>query len=460
LQAIVDDPTPGPSVRPQTAVEFGASALTPELRATLQKNFLAEYDSQNGSWGLQQKFLDWDSTEYALTLARTGNAAAQKFVRQTLTAQLNLLDPAWGGVYQYSTNGDWQHPHFEKIMAMQANNLRIYALAYLQNQNPDDLKAALAIRNYLRNFLTSPQGAFYTSQDADLVDGQHGAGYFRLDDAARRKLGTPRVDKHIYARENGWAIQAMATLYTATGDATDLATAVKAAQWIIAHRALPDGGFRHDARGAAGPYLGDTLAMARAFLSLYEVTADRVWLTRAQAAAKFMAHDFATADHAGYVTAKPAKHQPFKPQPLRDENVALARFANLLFHYTGNIADKKMAQTAMRYLAAPAIAERFPAASVLLTDEELNREPVHLTVVGGKSDATAGALFKIALTFPGAYKRVEWWDRSTGPLPNPDVPYPDFHKPAAFICTANRCSSPIFKPEDLKRKVLLISRTP
>ncbi|MGH8540097.1 MAG: DUF255 domain-containing protein, partial [Stenotrophobium sp.] len=98
LQAIVDDPTPGPSVRPQTAVEFGASALTPELRATLQKNFLAEYDSQNGSWGFQQKFLDWDSVEYALTLARTGNAAAQRMARQTLTAQLNLLDPAWGGV--------------------------------------------------------------------------------------------------------------------------------------------------------------------------------------------------------------------------------------------------------------------------------------------------------------------------------------------------------------------------
>ena len=50
--------------------------------------------------------------------------------RQTLDAQLNLIDPAWGGVYQYSTDGDWKHPHFEKIMQMQAENLRIYSLAY------------------------------------------------------------------------------------------------------------------------------------------------------------------------------------------------------------------------------------------------------------------------------------------------------------------------------------------
>ncbi|MGH8115503.1 MAG: hypothetical protein ACREPS_10700, partial [Rhodanobacteraceae bacterium] len=341
-----------------------------------------------------------------------------------------------------------------------ANNLRIYALAYLQDHNQDDLKAAIAIRDYLRNFLTAPKGAFYTSQDADLIDGQHSGGYFKLDDAARRKLGIPRVDKQIYARENGWAIQAMATLYTATGDAADLAAAVKAARWIIAHRALSGGGFRHDARDAAGPYLGDTLAMGRAFLALYEVTADRQWLTRAQAATSFIEHHFATADKAGYATATTAKHRHYKPQPLRDENVALARFANLLFYYSGHATDRQMAQTAMRYLAAPAVANRFPAASVLLVDWELNHEPVHLTVVGGKSDATAGALFSIALTYPGAYKRVEWWDRSAGPLPNPDVPYPDFHKPAAFICTANRCSSPIFKPEVLQHRISLMEQMP
>jgi uncharacterized protein YyaL (SSP411 family) len=35
---------------------------------------------------------------------------------------LKLVDPVWGGVYQYSTDGDWDHPHFEKIMPFQAEN--------------------------------------------------------------------------------------------------------------------------------------------------------------------------------------------------------------------------------------------------------------------------------------------------------------------------------------------------
>src|SRR5260370_5335587 len=152
-----------------------------------------------------------------MDLARLKNdARAEHMARQTLAEQLHLLDPAWGGVYQYSTDGDWNSPHFEKIMQMQAENLRIYSLAYAQWRDPQYLHAAQELQRYLRTFLTSPTGAFYTSHDADLVDGKHSADYFALRDAQRRKLGIPRVDKAIYARENGWAINWLVPLYATT----------------------------------------------------------------------------------------------------------------------------------------------------------------------------------------------------------------------------------------------------
>jgi len=87
--------------------------------------------------------------------------------RQTLDTQFNLIDPVWGGVYQYSTGGDWKEPHFEKIMQMQTENLRIYALAYAQWHRPEYLKAATDIHRFLKTFLMSPEGALYTSQNAD-----------------------------------------------------------------------------------------------------------------------------------------------------------------------------------------------------------------------------------------------------------------------------------------------------
>ena len=44
-------------------------------------------------------------------------------------------------------------------MQFQAENLRIYALAYPQWRKPEYLKAALAIHRYLASFLMSPEGA-------------------------------------------------------------------------------------------------------------------------------------------------------------------------------------------------------------------------------------------------------------------------------------------------------------
>ncbi len=473
LKAIIDDPTPGPSVIPESRVEFAESPfLSAELRAQLQKRYVAGYDSKNGSWGTNQKYLDWDSVEYAMSVARKGASPekerAEKMARQTLDAQLNLLDPAWGGVYQYSTDGDWKHPHFEKIMQMQAENLRIYSLAYAQFRKPEYLRAASEIHRFLKTFLMSPEGAFYTSQDADLIDGEHSASYFKLGDAGRRKLGVPRVDKHIYARENGWAINALAAFFQATGDVSVRDEATRAAEWVIENRGISDGGFRHDgsldtasedtAVDVSGPYLGDTLAMARAFLNLYTSTGDRVWLSRAQESLHFIAGHFRNADGAGFLTAAVPTDHAYKPHPERDENLALARVANLAFHYTGDAALQGISKDAMRFPVTPQIASEYAPAGTLLSDSELTAPPIHLTIVGHKDAAESHELFAIALQFPSGYKRVEWWDKREGALTNADVEYPELSKPAAFVCTERSCSSPIFDPAKLLLKAAALSR--
>ncbi|MBV8142772.1 MAG: thioredoxin domain-containing protein, partial [Verrucomicrobia bacterium] len=323
LQAIIDDPSPGPSVVPETPiVQGGETALEASRKNDLRQILIDSYDAENQGWGTAQKFLDWDTLEYCLAeTERGGNRIFERMARETLAAQLNLLDPAWGGVYQYSTDGDWKHPHFEKIMQMQAEDLRIYALAYALWHDAVYLRAAERIRGYLKNFLTSPEGAFYTSQDADLIDGQHAGDYFHLGDGDRRKLGIPRIDTHVYARENGWAINALAVVYSATGERECLDDAIRAADWIGEHRALGKGGFRHDASDPAGPYLGDTLSMGRAFLALYACTGDRAWLQKAAAAVLFIAQNFETA--AGYVTS--GNIGRLESHPQLDENIGVVR---------------------------------------------------------------------------------------------------------------------------------------
>jgi hypothetical protein len=277
-----------------------------------------------------------------------------------------------------------------------------------------------------------------------LIEGKHSADYFALSDVERRKQGVPRVDQHEYARENGWAITGLVALYTATGDSGALKDATRSAQWVLANRALPGSGFRHSSKDAAGPYLGDSIAMARAFLVLYGATGDREWLAHAEATVKFINKNFRDPQGAGFLTSKTPTDKSYSPHPQRDENVMVARTANLLSYYTGDAAYEDLAKQAMRYLAAPPIVYRLPASSALLADLELGSAPLHLTIVGRKDDPMAQALFQSALRYPSTYKRVEWWDSREGRLPNPEVQYPQLSRAAAFVCTGRACSPPIF----------------
>jgi len=455
LKAIIADPSPGPSVRAIQAPRAAGPALTAAERTELIRRTNVSYDDKSGAWGSIQKFMDWDAVEYCMNLAQTGDAHAEMMAKGTLTGQLHLVDPVWGGVYQYSTDGDWDHPHFEKIMQMQAENLRTYSNAYAMWKDPAYLKAADAIHSFLMTFMVSPDGAFYTSMDADLHDGEHSADYFALNDADRRKQGIPRVDMHQYSRENGWVINALAAYYAATGKHEALDQAIAAANWVLANRSLGNGGFKHGDADPAGPYLNDTLSMGRAMLGLYMVTADRAWLAKAQAADDFIVSHFSASDYVGVATSDLTTPGAFQPRPELDENVMTARFSNLLFHYTGKTADRKLAETAMSYLAAPnvALSRGTMVTGLLLADAELGGDPLHVVVVAPKSDATGQSLFATAMGFYKPYKRLEWFDKSEGPLPNADVEYPDMPKAAGFICTGSACSSPAFTAADLVKKL-------
>ena len=455
LQAIIDDPSPGPSVAEAFEVKPAASAfLTKPQREQLSRNYQESYEEKIGGWGEVQKYIDADSMDLAITRAEAGDAAAVKRARQTLDAALALIDPVWGGVFQYSETGSWRKPHFEKIMSFQAQYLRQYSQAYALWKEPRYLAAARDIERYLTAFMQGPDGAFYVSQDADLDHDTDGHKYYALGDAERRKLGIPRIDRNLYARENGWAISGLAAYYNVSNDAKALTSADRAAKWVLANRSRPDGGFDHGAKDRGGPFIGDTLAMGQAFLDLYAASGNRDWLTSAAKAGDFIA---TFRDEAGgFFTSRKseAKTGVFaKPAKLVDDQIQVARFLNLLNRYFGNEAYREQASHAMRYLVSASMEMMRPLPGVLLADEELAIEPTHMTVVGRKDDARAQALHALARALPARYKRLEWLDLREGKLPNPDVEYPDLGEPAAFACSNRICSFPSFNAEELAATV-------
>lgn len=446
LKAIIDDPSPERGDhRDESAPPAPTGALPEALRAELAQRHTSTYDDKLGSLKHGLKFVDRDSLEWALTLAQGGDARGRARAEQTLDAALALLDPVWGGFYQYSTGGDWRHPHFEKLTTLQGDYLRVYALGCAVLGRPRFCAAAQRVRSYANAFLRAPGGGYRASQDADVRPGEHSAGYFALDDAGRRARGVPRVAPQVYARETGALIEALALLSEVTGDRGALAEAKQAADWALRERRNADASFRHDAVDAGGPYLGDSLRMARALLALYRADGERRWLAESLVTTRRIDALFRTP--ASFATAVRGD-APIAPLPTVEEQISLARHANLLAHYSGDASLRAMAEHALAWLSQDDVAlAAFTEAGILLAEHELARAPLHLTVVGQKDEPLAQSLYRAVLAQPGTYKRVDWWDKREGALPNPDVNYPTLKRAAAFVCNDRQCSVPIHRPE-------------
>jgi len=459
LVAVIEDPSALPAFDKAAEIDPNAVGLSADRRTRIESALLQGYDKEHGGFGKAQHFIQADTMEWSLErsrpLKRNADIDVWKDVAaRTLNGGRKIIDPVWGGMFQYSDKMDWSGPHFEKLLNIQRDAMRSYVLAYEIGHDPADLKAARDIGRWLMDFMRSDNGAFYTSQDADVGAGEHGDAFYAKTDAPRRAGAQPPIDGNSYARENGWAVASLATLYDVAADKKLLEAAQRAYDWVLANRSAPNGGFGHSRAANDDTHLGDTLAMAEAAMALYRSTAERRYLANAIRFATVIAHD--NKDPAGgYMVRAPepgAKGVLAKPVKQIDENVAVVRLFNLLARNTGKQAFRDDAEHGMHYLVQ--LAENdLVVPGALLADRELGREPAHVTIVGAKSDPEAQALYGAARTYPTRYLRIEWLDQREGPLPAADVEYPEMPQAAAFACANGTCSLPVFEPAEVHRIV-------
>jgi uncharacterized protein YyaL (SSP411 family) len=318
------------------------------------------WDPAQGSWGTGQKVpLYWDNA-WALGRARSGDEQARKRALFALDQQRRIIDPIWGGVCQYSTDGDWLHPHFERLQTFQAGAIDNYATAYALTHDQGWLATAQLVRRFVDGFMTSPEGGFYATMDADLnahdpskpyVTGHE---YYAKGDAERRALGIPRVDTHEYARENGLTIAAYVTLYEASGDASALASARRAADHVLATHASEKGGVTHGAKGGDGTsaarppggqdlaeggdegkvfYLADNAAFGFGLVRLYEATKDAKYLDASRRVADFVLAELYDPKGGGFWSSTPDPNAvgifAARRKPFEDDVMALRMLARV-----------------------------------------------------------------------------------------------------------------------------------
>jgi uncharacterized protein YyaL (SSP411 family) len=328
-------------------------ALSPKLLETAYRSLLQKYDERNGGFGSAPKFPSTMALDFLLRYWKRNDTthaldiASNSFQKM---ARGGIYDQVGGGFARYSVDASWLVPHFEKMLYDNALLVRLGANLWQATKDKEVLRVTVETVEWVAREMTSPEGGFYSSLDAD-SEGHEGKFYVwteqeldallgadarvfkvyygvtrdgnfegknilfvRTDpgfaakragvdeemlDAvltrarrilydARAKRVWPGRDEKILAAWNGLMLRGVATAARAFDRKDFRELAIKNADFLL-NTMVKDGRVMRSHKGGVtriSGFLEDHAAVALGFLAVYELTFDQRWVKAAEEIAR------------------------------------------------------------------------------------------------------------------------------------------------------------------------------
>ena len=137
------------------------------------------FDARFGGWGRAPKFPQPMTIEYLLRRhVATGDERPLAIARRSLDAMQDggIRDQLGGGFHRYSTTAEWLVPHFEQMLYDNGQLARAYVHAWQLTGDKRYRATFQGTLDYVLRELTTPDGGFAASQDAD-TEGDEGGTF-------------------------------------------------------------------------------------------------------------------------------------------------------------------------------------------------------------------------------------------------------------------------------------------
>jgi uncharacterized protein YyaL (SSP411 family) len=162
------------ALRQGTKEETPRAEIDLSIFGSAYQQFARTFDAHEGGFGRSPKFprpvvLNFLSRFYAGDPNTDSGQHALEMVLLTLRkmAAGGMHDHIGGGFHRYSIDAHWHVPHFEKMLYDQAQLASAYLDAFQITGEVEFAATARDILDYVRRDMTSPQGGFYSAEDAD-----------------------------------------------------------------------------------------------------------------------------------------------------------------------------------------------------------------------------------------------------------------------------------------------------
>jgi uncharacterized protein YyaL (SSP411 family) len=247
----------------------------------------SSFDEEYAGFGVEPKFPLVAPLHLALDLlAETEDPRYETIVVASLDAMGwgALYDEIDGGFFRFATTRNWQLPHSEKMLDVNAGLLRLYLDAAGRLGITRFTERAADVLRYLQTWLADPvDGAWWGSQQAD--DGYYSAA--SIED--RRALPAPPVSRLIYADWNAAMVSAALQAAATFADDGLRDFALKSFERVLLACYKPGAGVAHCLDGAprVRGLLGDQIAMMEAALDAFDVTGNIVYEMMAEELAHY-----------------------------------------------------------------------------------------------------------------------------------------------------------------------------